>query len=538
MGKPGVLTQSQARMPLDYFKRKWMALASISPQDKAARYKQQTLVANFKAHFSHYSRSQDLVDSFMAWLRSVRIHDSELWALYASYLHTHSSIYSSTALVSKVALFKAVPGDLAALLEKRVTEDLGAAGTKDLAALLKITKSEAIIRKIKEEGRIIVNNECDFGFFAGLFLPRMHLFPDVADTLKQQLERILPTIRNVQTLCTFAKSYAENKVQMDADLLQKIETAILTSSQALKELDVNEVFLAFHTPAYYHRISKSFWTRFEERVLSSAHTFRPSWLLATFARHNFPSSELLATVLPLWKEETTRLRLKEQFREGLSALPRYSGLTEQDKAWVCAQLAGFRTQFTPFDVSTVLRGVAGAGWYDPVLWKLLLERFVVGKGKAKDVDKSMVYVAIRCLELDGVQLREVEDIVRQYREELRTTFEKLRFPVKPTALHSRLASTLLRLQLPYTEFSTIAELYRPNFTLPASNLVIICQDWPFHLCLNSSEMATGTQMMLRHLNKAGYKVLIVANEAAAETTFESVLAQARQATDIANFQIV
>ena len=90
MGKPGVLTQSQARMPLDYFKRKWMALASISPQDKAARYKQQTLVANFKAHFSHYSRSPDLVDSFMAWLRSVRIHDSELWALYASYLHTHS----------------------------------------------------------------------------------------------------------------------------------------------------------------------------------------------------------------------------------------------------------------------------------------------------------------------------------------------------------------------------------------------------------------------------------------------------------------
>lgn len=536
MGKPGVLTQ--AKMPLDYFKRKWAAVSSLSPQDKATKYKQQTLVANFKAHFPHYSRNQDLVDSFMTWLHSKHLHDSELWALYASYLQKHSSIYSSKAFVSKVALFKAVPRDLAVLVETRVTEDLGAAGTKELAALLKITHSETIIRKIHEEGRIIVNNECDFGFFAGLFLPRIHLFPEVVNILKQQLERILPTIRNVQTLCNIAKSYAENKVKMDADLLLKIESAILSSSQALKELDVNEVFLAFHTPAYYQRLSKSFWTRFEERVLSVAHTFRPSWLLATFARHNFPSAELLATVLPLWKEETTRVRLKEQFREGLSALPRYSSLTEQDKAWVCTQLAGFRTQFTPFDVSTVLRAVAGAGWYDPVLWKLLLERFVVGKGKAKDVDKSMVYVAIRCLELDGVRLREVEDIVGEHREELRTTFEKMRFPVKSTALHTRLASTLLRLNLPYTEFSTISELYRPNFTLPASHLAIICQDWPFHVCLNSSELATGTQMMLRHLNKAGYKVLIVANEAAAETALESVLAQATQATDIANFQLV
>ena len=529
--------KAPSKMPLDLFKRKFTAL-STAPDNSTTKSQQLALATNFKTHFAHYSRSQALVDSFMTWLHTQHLHDSELWTLYASYLRTNSAAYSVNTLLSRANLLKTVPGELAEILEKRMMEEMEGVGTKDLAALLKVTKSEAIIRKIKEDGRIIVNNECDFGFFAGLFLPRIQLFPDVADILKQQLERIFPTIRNIQTFCNIAKKYAENKVKMDIDLLRKIENAILTSPNPLKELDVNEVFLALHSPAYYNRISKDFWSRFEARVLAEINNFRSSWLISTFARHNFPSAELLAAILPLWKEETTRLRLKEQFREGVCAMTRYSSVSEQDKAWVRTQMPVFKQQLTAFDVSTVLRAVAGAGWYDPVLWRLLLERFAVVKSRAKEVDKSMVYVAIRCMEQDAVEMRDIEGLLKENREELRTNFDKMRFPLKPTQLHTQIASILTRLHMNFTEFSTTSELYRPNFTLPESKLVLICQDWPFHLCLNSTEMASGTHMMLRHLNKAGYKVLIIANESAVEKDFEVVLAQAMQATDIANFQIV
>lgn len=540
MGKhiPKILQpRAPSKMPLDYFKRKFTAL-STAPDNKTVKSQQLALVTNFKTHFAHYSRSQALVDSFMTWLHTQHLHDSELWTLYASYLNTNSAAYSVKTLLSRASLFKAVPGGLAEILEKRMMEEMGGVGTKDLAALLKVTKSEAIIRKIKEDGMIIVNNECDFGFFAGLFLPRIQLFPDVVDILKQQLERILPTIRNIQTFCNIAKNYSENKVKMDLDLLRKIENAILNSPNPLKELDINEVFLAFHSPAYYNRLSKDFWSKFEARVLAEINNFRTSWLLSTFARHNFPSAELLTAILPLWKEETTRIRLKEPFREGVCALTRYSSLSEQDKAWISTQMPIFKQQLSAFDVSTMLKAVAGAGWYAPVMWKLLLERFVVVKSRAKEVDKSMVYVAIRCMELDAVEIPDTEGIIKGNREELRTIFEKMRFPLKPTQLHTQIAAVLTRLQVNFTEFSTISELYRPNFTIPASNIVLICQDWPFHLCVNSTEMASGTKMMLRHLNKAGYKVLIVANNSVAEKDFEAVLAQAMQATDIANFQIV
>lgn len=517
-----------ARMSYKFFQRKLQYFArGLDPDDKPYAFfaQRKAFVTTFNQHFDYYSKNKGLVDDFMGWLHKVRADEKEIWAKYAIFIAGRSEEYSIRALVHLADMLdkhNVLPSDLPKTLEVRLLSDLQSLTTKEIALAYRFTQSDALLKKVKEEQRIIVNTEFDLAFFNRAYLNKVEEYRDVVGHLQEQFVRILPTMTSPQAICQVLKQYSRSSVEVPDSLLSQVESAILSPPLPLRELDLSEVLLTLHSAAYHYRITKEFWAKFEEKVVENVGTMRPSALLSTCARYQFLSQNVLKAAFPHWQNEVTSERDKDSFRLGFCAVSKFPEADSGVKAWCIDQAIRFQYRFSPFDIAMVLRAAVAPQWYNGTMWSALLARFAKASGQ-KDLDRAMVYFAVRAAAIDAVEMRQAEEIIREKQEWLREGFEKAKFKPKDGVVHFAVKKVLEGMQLHYEEHQPVCEIYHASFVLREKRVVIHCEEWPYHLCALTKSLTVGTRMLLRHLNKCGWKVLIISNATDLHSTLPPLL---------------
>lgn len=534
----------EVKMSHNYFLRKLSYLTQqhhSKYQLSLIKSEKANLLLNFKYWFPYYSQNKHLMDSFMQFAYRDRISDPKLWSMFGTYLLANWDNYRAGELthIGNMLVKYEVPTGFMQRLERKSLAELGNMTTQEIAMACKQTQGEGLLRKVREDTRIKVDNEMDLYFFTAAYLAKKSKFRDTVDQMKSKLVEMLPTWTDATRLCQILREYSEYQEPLPATTISAIETAILSEKMVFSENCINEVLLTLYSKQYASLISQEFWQQFEEKVIKGIASYRASRILATFARRCFPSSQLLTTAVPIWMKDVDKLKRKEVFRQGFCALMKYSDVTEETKQWCLSQSVYFRQHLDSFDIATMLRAVVLPGWYNPVLWQVLVDRFFSPViSPPTDLDKSMVYFALKSLEIDEVKLPNLPKIPKEEMDKMKEIYETTRFHTDKNAVHEETASALASLSLSYREFAPVTGLYAPDFVLDSPQVVILCFEWTHYLCPVPRVMTLGTKMMLRHLNKVGWSVVLVANDKDLAGHLAAVLTHIRSSKTVLNLQVV
>jgi len=500
-----------------------------------------SLLLNFKHCFQHYSQNQHLIDSYMQCAYRDRVPDPTLWSMYGAYLMTNWDKYKAGEMthIANMLVKYEVPSGFLERLERKALAGFGDMTNQEIAMACKQTQGEALMKKVRDEGKLKVENDLDLFFFTSAYIGKKEKFSETVEFLKGKLAEMIPKMTDAIRLCQILREYSESHISLPPSTISAVETALLSENMQFYESSINEILLTLHSKQYTSLVSTEFWQKFEQKVTGKLANYRASRLLSTFARRSFPSTQVMAATVPVWVKDVERLGRKEVFREGFCALMKYTDVSEETKQWCLSQSVYFRQHFDSFDIATMLRAAVVPGWYSPVLWQVLVDRFFSPViSPPKDLDKSMVYFALKSMEIDEVKLPNLPKISKEDMSKFREIYEKTRFHKDRNRMHLQTASALTSLALPYQEFAPVAHLYAPNFLLPASKLVIQCFDWAQFLSPLPRTTALGTKMMLRHLNKSGWSVLLVANDQDLPRHLSSVMGQIGGSKAVRNLQVV
>lgn len=534
----------EVKMTHPYFLRKLAYLnQQHHPKSQLPLIKSEkaTLLLNFKHWFQHYSQNQHLTDSYMQCAYRDRVTDPKLWSMYGAHLMANWDKYNAGEMthIANMLVKHEVPSGFLERLERKTLANFGNMTNQEIAMACKQTQGEALMRKVRDEGKLKVENDLDLFFFTSAYLAKKGKFSETVEFLKEKLMEMLPKMNDATRLCQILREYSEAQVSLPISTISAVETALLSENMQFYESSINEIILTLHSKQYTSLISLEFWQKFEQKVTQNIGNYRASRLLNTFARRNFPSTQLMTTAVPVWMKDVERIGRKEVFREGFCALMKYTDVSEETKQWCLSQSVYFRQHFDSFDIATMLRAAVVPGWYNPVLWQVLVDRFFSPViSPPKDLDKSMVYFALKSLEIDQVKLPNLPKVSKEDMAKFKEIYINARFHQDRNEMHLRTASALTSLALPYQEFAPVADLYAPNFLLPSSKLVIQCFDWAHFLSPAPRTLALGTKMMLRHLNKTGWSVVLIANSKDLNTHLSNVMAQIGSSKTVRNLQIV
>lgn len=505
----------QVKMSPHYFLRKLTYLTQLPhppSQVPLITSQKQTLLLNFKHHFQHYSQHPQVVNSFMLYAFRSRIPDIPLWTLYADFVLSKwdkFTIHELTHITNMLVKYH-LPTNFLHKLEQTALKQLHQMTTQEIAMVCKHTKGTDLLRKVNNEHKLQVTNDIDLYFFTSAYVKKRDQFRDVVENLKEKLKEMMPEMKNATRICQILREYSEERENLPVDVIKLVENAILSDSMQLNQGDIDEILLTLYSKQYHSSISSDFWPKFASKIASNISHYRINRLLSIFATRNFPNSTILQASFPILMTNIDKTHKKSTFRDSFCSITRYPDVPSDIQDWCLSQTVYFRQQLDGFDIATMLRAAVGPGWYNPVLWSVLLDRFYSQFiSPPSDIDKSMVYFAVKSMEIDKIQIPNLPMLQAEKMQKYREIYRKLRFHRNANWVHVEVGKALKELGVKHKEFEPVVEIYAPDFVLTEEKVVIQCFEWRNYVIAGSKRMNVGMEMMVRHLTTSGWSVLLV-----------------------------
>ncbi|OMJ85326.1 hypothetical protein SteCoe_13359 [Stentor coeruleus] len=471
-----------------------------------------SLLRNYKEHAKIYNESSVLVNALIFWTNKFKINNKEIENLLKE-----GALLNLTKTEGKNIIITANAfcrdGEFLKRIEEHMMINLKKYDSRTLSQVASIIKSPGLVSKLKVDNKLNVSNDFDLVYFL-----KNTEETQILDELQKIFKELLPNIVSARNLVTILYEYSKKNYTLRSDILNLVETAILRPSINLNLEDVHYFLIFANHSTVYSRLSLPFWNNFTEKLIRSINL---EWSAATtmnyLSQEGFFIDRVYKILTENWKIQFEQSKDVKILREGFIALSNSWCFSQEVLDWTLERFLKYLDKFEEFDLLHIARSLTIQGIYRNDFWTPLVAKLkFINPNKLSSAGKSVAYHICKSIEIDMAE--NYKENLTNLHSLLSESHHSYKNNAKFTKTYSQkyIARILSLYEYNFLENQYISEFYEIDLLIPDKNLIIEVLGKPYHFSQFSNKFYPKLLMKIRHLNKLGYKVILVNDKETAE----------------------
>ena len=470
----------------------------------------ENLMRNYLAYHEDYNTNSTLVNSVAFWSKKLNYNDENLWKILEHAIHNRFETFDPASIIS---ISKVLCEDKVFLVkvEDFILKNINRFNSRHLSEFAAILKSNNFVVKLFYESKLNISNELDLLYFI-----KECQDPSIVAALENWFRIILPKITNTQALCSILYEFTNKSYSLANNTIEILESTLANKRLPFNLKDTHHLLVFFNHSTIYGRLSTPFWEKFTIKVGQEMHRWPAAITLSYFSQEGFFISSLYEKLILNWMKDVERYLDPKVFREGFYAICNSNFLTENIISWSLTQFNKIHG-FDDFDILNIARALTIKEIYISDFWNPIIEKLrFIKTGPINYKPKSMFYHIYKSIEIDA------PDNHRFMLSQLQHSFHeisasyKINATFKKTYSQQYVARVLSLYNREFLQNQYIDNLYEIDLVLPDLKVGIEVIGQPYHISQISDDIYPKFRMKLRHLNKLGWKMILVRQKETAE----------------------
>lgn len=510
---------SQKLVPQDFIRFFTRCCKEISGNGISEEKKEvfENLIRNYKSFHEEYNRDSVLVNSVAYWTKKLKFTDMALWKILEDTVRQRFQHYDGEILINIAKLFSE-DKELIKKFEEHILKNLGKFKSKQLSEFASIRKSNDFIVNLFYSSNLIVNNELDLLYFIKECNDNA-----ILHTLEGYFRILLPKSVNTQGLCAILYEFNNKNYELEDQSIALLEATIQNNPLLFNLKDAHHFLIIFNHPHMYGRFTPTFWQAFTTKIGEFMDNWSAAMTLSYFSQEGFFVQPLFEKAISAWQVEVENHLDPKVFREGFYGLCHSKFVNSEIIAWSLEKFGQIKG-FDNFDIlhlarALTIQGIYLDGFWLPLISKLRLMSIVSLAPKSK----PLLYHIYKSLQIDAPP--NLHSALSQLQHLHQETFASYKKVVTFTRSYSQqyVARVLSLYNYDFLENQYIDDIYEVDLLLTKQKICIEVIGNPYHVSQITHDIYPKLQMKTRHLNKLGWKVILVSEKETAQMTLQKAI---------------
>lgn len=472
----------------------------------------ENLLRNYKTHAKVYNENSTVVNTLIYWTNYFKLNDNEIDTLLKDGTLLNLMKAEGKAIVIATNAFRR-DSEFLKKIEEHMMNNMKKYDSRTLSQVANIIKSPELVSKLQVDNKLNISNDLDLIYFL-----KSTDETQVLDELQKTFKELLPNIVSARNLVTILFEYYKKNYALRNETLNLVETAILSPSINLNLKDIHHFLIFANHPAAYSRWSSTFWNSFTEKMIQSINLEWPAAITMNYlSQEGFFIDRVYRILIENWMVQFERSKDVKILREGFIALSNSWIFSQKILDWTLVRFLKHIDQFEEFDLLHIARSLTIQGIYSTDFWTPLVAKLkFINPNKLSSAGKSVAYHIYKSIEIDEAEnyKENLTHLHSLYSESYHSYKNNLKFT--KTYSQKYIARILSLYEYKFLENQYISDFYEIDLLIPDKNIIIEVLGKPYHVSQFTQQFYPKLLMKIRHLNKLGYKVILVSDKETAD----------------------